>query len=102
MTRHATAEARMRLSGLGHPLFAVALAGFAVLSLGSGDFAYVWQPVPAWVIGRSLLAYASGALLLVCAAGLLWPRTMAGSSLVLALSGVASMLLLHVPRIAMA
>jgi uncharacterized membrane protein len=90
----------MRLSGLGHPVFAVALAGFAVLSLGTGDFAYVWQPVPTWVPGRLLLAYASGALLLVCAAGLLWPRTLARSSLVLALCGVASMLLLHVPRIA--
>ncbi len=90
----------MRLRGLGHAVFAVALAGFAVLSLASGDFAYVWQPVPRWVIGRSVLAYASGALLLACAVGLLWPRTLAGSSLVLTLSGAFAMLLLHAPRIA--
>ena len=90
----------MRLMGLGHAVFAVALAGLGVLSLGSGDFAYVSQPVPAWVIGRGLLVYASGALLLACGAGLLWPRTLARSSLVLTLYGMASMLLLHAPRIA--
>jgi len=81
-------------------MFAVALVGFGVMSLGSGDFAYVWQPVPKWVIGRPVLAYASGALSLACGAGLLWPRTAARSSLVLALTGLASMLLLHAPRIA--
>jgi uncharacterized membrane protein len=102
LTHHAAAEAAMRVSGPGHAVFAIALAGFGVLSLGSGDFAYVWQPVPAWVIGRSVLAYASGALLLACSAGLLWPRTLASSSLVLTLSGMASMLLLHAPRIARA
>jgi uncharacterized membrane protein len=90
----------MRLMGLGHPVFAVALAGFGVLSLSSGDFAYLWQPVPPWLLGHPLLAYASGALLLVCGVGLLWPRTLVGSSLVLVVSGLASMLVLHAPRIA--
>jgi hypothetical protein len=90
----------MRPRGLGHAVFAVALGGLGVLSLVSGDFAYVCQPVPAWVIGRSVLAYASGALLLACSAGLLWPRTLARSSLVLAFYGIGSMLLLHAPRIA--
>jgi uncharacterized membrane protein len=90
----------VRLRGLGHAVFAVALAGLGVLSLGSGDFAYVWQPIPTWVvIGCPLLAYASGALLLACAVGLLWPRTLARSSLVLAVYGTASMLLLHAPRV---
>jgi uncharacterized membrane protein len=90
----------VRTRGLGRAVFALALVGLGVQSLGSGDFAYVWQPVPTWVIGRPLLAYASGALLLACGAGLFWPRTLARSSLVLALYGMASMLLLHVPRIA--
>src|ERR1700678_1078717 len=90
----------MRLTCLGHALFAVALVGLGALSLGSGDFAYVWQPIPTWVIGRPLLAYASGALLLACGAGLFWPRTLERSSLVLAFYGVGSMLLLHAPRIA--
>ena len=89
----------MRLTGPGHAVFAVAVAGLGVVSLGSGDFAYVFQPVPAWVVGRPVLAYASGALLLACGAGLLWPRAVARSSFVLAVCGVASMLLLHAPRI---
>jgi len=91
----------LRLTCFGHAVFAVALAGLGVLSLVTGDFAYIWQPVPSWVPGRSVLAYASGALLLGCGAGLLWPRTRTRTSLVLMLYGLASMLLLHVPRIAM-
>ena len=90
----------MRPRALGHPVFAVALAGFGVLGLRAGDFAYVWQPVPTWVVGRSVLAYASSVLLLACSAGLLWPRAVARSSFVLMLCGAISMLLLHAPRIA--
>jgi uncharacterized membrane protein len=86
----------------GHVVFAVALVGFGVLSLVTHEFAYIFQPVPPWVPGRAVLAYASGALLLGCSAGLLWPRTCARASLVLMLYGAASMLLVHVPRIAVA
>ena len=46
-----------------------------------------------------MLAYASGALLLGCSAGLLWPRIRARASLALALYGVASMLLVQLPRV---
>jgi uncharacterized membrane protein len=89
------------LTGFGHAVFAVALAGLGVLSLVSGDFAYIAQPVPPWVPGRPVLAYASGALLLGCAAALFFSRMRARASLVLIVYGLASMLLLHVPRIAM-
>jgi uncharacterized membrane protein YphA (DoxX/SURF4 family) len=94
-----TAEARVRWTALGRVVFAVALVGLGVLGLGSGDFAYLWQPVPTWAVGHPLLAYASGALLLACGAGLLWPRTVARASLALILYGAASMLLVHAPRI---
>jgi uncharacterized membrane protein len=90
----------MRLTGFGHAVFAVALAGLGVVGLVSGDVAYVWRPVPPWVPGGPVLAYASSALLLGCGAGLLWPRARARASLVLALCGLSSMLLVHVPRIA--
>jgi len=90
----------MRLRGLGHAALALALIGFGVLSLGSGSFAYVWQPAPTWLLGHPLLAYGSGALLVACGAGTLWPRTLAPASLLLILNGAASMLLLHAPRIA--
>ena len=91
----------MRLTCLGQAVFAIALAGLAVVGLVSGDFAYIFQPVPAWVPGRTVLAYASCALLLTCGAGLLWERTCPRASLVLTLYGFSSMLLLHVPRILM-
>ena len=52
----------MRTIALGHVLFAIGLAGIGVLSLGSGDFAFTWQPVPGWVTWRHGLAYASGLL----------------------------------------
>jgi uncharacterized membrane protein len=91
----------MRRTCFGHAVFVVALSGLGILSLVSGDFAYVWQAIPPWVPGRPVLAYASGVLLLGCAAGLLWPRTLARASLALMLYGLASMLLLHIPRIAM-
>jgi uncharacterized membrane protein len=89
------------LTCFGHAVFALALAGFGVVSLVSGDFAYVWQSVPPWVPGRLGLAYASGALLLGCGVGLLWPRARAGASLALIVYALASMVLLHVPRVAM-
>ena len=90
-----------RLTSFGHAVFALALAGFGVLSLVSGDFAYVWQAVPPWVPGRLVLAYASGAVLLGCGAGLLWPRVRGRASLVLIVYALASMLLLHIPRAVM-
>jgi hypothetical protein len=62
----------MRVTGIGHLLFALGLAGLGVLSLFSGDFAYVWQPVPMGVPLREILAYLSGALLLAGGLGLLF------------------------------
>jgi uncharacterized membrane protein len=56
-------------------LFAIGLLGLGVLALIYGDFALVWQPVAPWVPGRTILAYASGVLMLVCGIGLLFPPT---------------------------
>ena len=55
-------------------LFAFGLLGLGLLALYYGDFALVWQPVPAWVPTRSA-AYASGVLMLALAVGLIVPRT---------------------------
>jgi uncharacterized membrane protein len=55
-------------------LFAVGMIGLGVLALIYGDFALVWQPVPAWVPGRTALAYLSGVVMLVGGIGLLIPR----------------------------
>src|SRR5450756_2174203 len=43
-----------------------------MLALVYGDFALVWQPVAAWVPGRTALAYLSGVLMVGCGIGLLF------------------------------
>jgi hypothetical protein len=45
--------------------FAIAMIGLGVLALVYGDFAMVWQPVPAGLPGRTMLAYASGVVMLL-------------------------------------
>lgn len=52
------------------PCFALSVVGLGILALVFGDFAMTWQPVAAWVPGRTALAYASGVLMIVCGAGL--------------------------------
>ena len=56
-------------------LFAVGMLGLGILALIYGDFALVWQPVAAWVPGRTALAYLSGIIMLVGGAGLLFDST---------------------------
>jgi uncharacterized membrane protein len=60
-------------------LFAMGLIGLGILALIYHDFALVWQPVAAWVPGRTALALASGVLMLICGIGLLLRRTTAWS-----------------------
>jgi uncharacterized membrane protein len=64
-------------------LFAVGMIGLGILALIYGDFALVWQPVAAWVPGRTFLAYCSGVLMLLGGIGLLYPATRAWSLRVL-------------------
>lgn len=56
-------------------LFAIGLLGLGVLALIYGDFALVWQPVPAWLPARTALAYFSGVLMILLGAGLLIPAS---------------------------
>ena len=67
----------------GLALFAVGMIGLGILALIYGDFALVWQPVPAWVPGRTGLAYASGLVMLLGGVGLLFGRTRVPSTRVL-------------------
>jgi uncharacterized membrane protein YphA (DoxX/SURF4 family) len=64
-------------------LFAAGMIGLGVVALIYGDFALVWQPVAAWVPGRTALAYGSGVLMLVCGVGLLFRATVAWSMRIL-------------------
>jgi uncharacterized membrane protein len=58
-------------------LFAIGMIGLGVLALVYGDFAMVWQPVPAGIPGRTALAYASGVIMLLGGVGLLVDATTA-------------------------
>ncbi len=53
-------------------LFAIGMIGLGILALTCGDFAMSWQPVAPWVPGRTALAYASAAIMLLGGAGLLF------------------------------
>jgi uncharacterized membrane protein len=63
--------------------FAVGMIGLGALALVYGDFALVWQPVPRWIPGRTVLAYASGVIMLLGGFGLLLRATAAWSARVL-------------------
>src|SRR5205807_9483489 len=64
-------------------LFAVGMIGLGVLALVYGDFAMVWQPVAPWIPGRTVLAYASGLIMLFGGVGLLIRATAAWSARIL-------------------
>ncbi|HVW75636.1 MAG TPA: hypothetical protein VHC39_18505 [Rhizomicrobium sp.] len=53
-------------------LFAIGLVGLGVITLIYGDFALVWQPVPAWLPAHRAVADGSGIVLLLCGIGLLF------------------------------
>src|SRR5262249_18924841 len=73
----------MRVTGPGHLVLAVSMAGLGLLSLIYRDYAMNWQPVPAWVPWHAALASGSGALLPLCGTGLPLRRSTVISSLVL-------------------
>jgi hypothetical protein len=81
----------------GNIIFALAVAGLGVLSLATGHFAAVWEPVPKGLPWRHALAYANGALLLVLGAGLLPRRTRGRAALALTVCFALWFVLLHVP-----
>lgn len=60
----------MRILSTGQLIFASAIAGLGVLSLVTGHFAGVWQPVPARLPAREVFAHANGVLMLALGIGL--------------------------------
>jgi uncharacterized membrane protein len=82
-------------------LFAIGMIGLGILALVYGDFALVWQPVAPWIPGRTLLAYASGLIMLLGGIGLLFRATAAWSIRIL-FPYLIIWLLLKVPALAVA
>ncbi len=83
----------------GRVLFAFGLSGIGALSLGSGDFAYTWQPVPEGFAGREILARVLGGLLLTGGAGVLLPRAAAWSVRLVTLYLLSWAVFLHAPPV---
>jgi len=81
--------------------FAVGMIGLGILALIHGDFAMVWQPVAPWVPGRTVLAYASGVIMLLGGIGLLRRATAAWSVRILS-PYLIVWLLLKVPALIVA
>jgi uncharacterized membrane protein len=82
-------------------LSAIGLLGIGILGLVYGDFALVWQPVAAWVPGRTALAYLTAAIECATAIGMLIPATTKSAVRVL-FPGVVIWQLLKVPDILLA
>ena len=90
---------KSRLSAAAAASLALGLVGLGVLSLVYRDFTLQWEPVPAGVHDRTLLALASGAILTI--AGLLLPvgRTRAWGALLAAIFIGFWVVGLHLPRL---
>jgi uncharacterized membrane protein len=82
-------------------LFAIGMIGLGVLALIYGDFAMVWQPVAPWIPGRTVLAYASGVIMLLGGIGLLFAPTAAWATRIL-FPYLIVWLLLKVPALVVA
>lgn len=69
----------MRIVGLGHALFAIAVASLAVLKFTFHDFAAIWHSGPAESPGQDAWQYGSALILLAASVGVCVPRTAVAS-----------------------
>jgi uncharacterized membrane protein len=89
----------MRITSLGHAVFAATMIGLGILGLVKGDFAPIWVPVPEAIPARAVLVYLCAFILLLTGAGLLWQRSAGVAARVLLAYLLAWLLLLRLPQI---
>jgi uncharacterized membrane protein YphA (DoxX/SURF4 family) len=88
-----------RIGRLGVRVYGAAAILLGLVGLAFGDFAAVWQPVPATVPGRAVLAYLIAALLLAAGLAIQWRRTTRLGALALTTLYALGVLVLHLPRV---
>lgn len=79
--------------------FAACLIALGITGLVNGDFALVWQQVPAHLPGRTILAYVCAVIEIAFGIGLLWQRTLAWTCRLLFPYMVLWLVLLQVPGV---
>lgn len=79
--------------------FAACMIALGVAGLVNGDFALVWQHVPAYLPGRTILAYICAVIELGFGIGLLWQRTLAWTCRLLFPYMVLWLVLLEIPGV---
>jgi uncharacterized membrane protein YphA (DoxX/SURF4 family) len=84
---------------VGTRVYALGACALGIVGLVWGDFALVWQPVPAGVPVRTALACAFAALLLLGGLLLNWRRTAVQGAALLCVLFALVVLVLHVPRV---
>jgi uncharacterized membrane protein len=77
----------MRISGFGHALFGISVAGLAILSLVYGNFVPILEPFPAVLPWPEVWARGSGVVLLAAGAGLFFARTALVSAITIGVYG---------------
>jgi uncharacterized membrane protein YphA (DoxX/SURF4 family) len=83
---------------IGYRVYGLAALALGVIGLVWGDFAAGWQPVPAGIPHRALLAWLVGATELFAGAALLWRRTAVTGAVILTAVDALNVILLHIPR----
>jgi uncharacterized membrane protein YphA (DoxX/SURF4 family) len=80
-------------------VYGLAAVGFGLVGLSWGDFAAVWQPVPATLPGRTTLAYIVAAVLLLAGLSIQRRSSAALGTLTLTMLYSLGVILLHVPLV---